>query len=178
MTPTLSSLRKLMKPGGPWLAGFAVVFVAQTLFLHGWQGRGGPQPIAFNHSKHIASGMDCTDCHAGARTEEHATIPALAVCAGCHESALGKSAEEAKVRAYVAAGREIPWNPVTHVPAHVYFSHRRHVALAKLECSVCHGSMEKLTSPPVRPARVLDMDTCIGCHQQKQARTDCNDCHR
>jgi c(7)-type cytochrome triheme protein len=172
------TLRRLVSPSGPWLAGFALVFIAQTLFLHGSAGRSGPQPIAFNHSKHISAGLDCTDCHTGARTAEHATVPPLATCMGCHESAVGKSPEEAKIRTYAAAGREIPWEPVTHVPTHVYFSHRRHVTLAKLECSTCHGEMAKLTAPPVQPARRLDMDTCIACHQQKHARTDCNDCHR
>jgi c(7)-type cytochrome triheme protein len=174
----MDAARKLISPSAPWLAGFGLVFIAQTLFLHGSAVRSGPQPIAFNHAKHIASGLECVNCHTGARTEEHATVPALAMCMTCHESALSKSPEEAKIRAFAAAGREIPWQPVTHVPAHVYFSHRRHVQLAGLECSACHGAMEKLTAPPRVPNLQLDMDTCIACHQKKQARTDCNDCHR
>ena len=163
---------------GPWLAGFALVFVAETVFLRGYAGREGPQPIAYNHARHIAAGLDCTDCHAGARTAEHATIPAISVCLGCHESAVTKSPEEAKIRAFAAQGREIPWHPVTHVPAHVYFSHRRHVTIARLECATCHGAMDKLTEPPSEPALRLDMNACIACHQKNQARTDCNDCHR
>jgi c(7)-type cytochrome triheme protein len=172
------SVRDLVAPGGPWLAGFVLTFIAVTVFLRGSAGHAGPQPIAFNHSKHIAAGLECTNCHEGAQTAEHATIPALAVCVACHESALTKSPEEAKLRAFAAAGREIPWHPVTHVPAHVYFSHRRHVALAKIECTTCHGEMGKLSAPPSAPARRLDMQTCISCHESKQARTDCNDCHR
>jgi hypothetical protein len=174
----LGAARKLVSPSGPWLAGFGLVFIAQTLFLHGSSVRSSPQPIAFNHAKHIAGGLECTNCHAGARTEEHATIPPLATCMTCHESPVTSSPEEAKIRAFAAAGQEIPWQPVTHVPAHVYFSHRRHVAIARLECGACHGAMEKLTAPPRVPNRPIDMVTCIGCHQQKQARTDCNDCHR
>src|SRR6266542_3201175 len=102
------TLRRLAWPSGPFLVGFGLIFLAQTLFLRGSAGRNGPQPIAFNHAKHISAGLDCTDCHTGARTAEHATVPALATCMGCHETAVGKSAEEAKVRAYAAAGREIP----------------------------------------------------------------------
>ena len=174
----IDAARKLVSPSGPWLAGFAVVFVAQTIFLHGSGTHAGVQPIAFNHNKHNASGLECINCHTGALTEEHATVPPLATCMTCHENALGKSPEEAKIRAFAAAGREIPWQPVTHVPSHVYFSHRRHATLAKLECVVCHGAMEKLTAPPARPARRLEMDTCIDCHKKKQARMNCNDCHR
>lgn len=173
------SFSSLLSPSRPLLAGFGLVFVLATaLFLRGNPDGAGVQPIAFNHSKHLASGMACTDCHTGAQTEEHATIPALAMCMACHESALTKSAEETKLRAFAAAGKEIEWRPVTHVPTHVYFSHRRHVTLAKLECAVCHGHMEKLTSPPLRPFREITMDSCIQCHEKNRARTDCNDCHR
>jgi predicted CXXCH cytochrome family protein len=163
----------------PYLAGFGLVFLLQTaFFMRGTPGGAGVQPIAFNHSKHIAAGLGCTDCHTAVQTEEHATVPSIAICMGCHESALTKSPEEAKLRAFGATGKEPPWRPVTHVPTHVYFSHRRHVSIAKLECVTCHGAMAKLTSPPQRPLVAIAMDSCIGCHQQKQARTDCNDCHR
>ena len=171
------AMRKLISPSGPWLAGFGLVFIVQTLFLHSSPGRS-VQPIAFNHAKHIASGLDCTGCHTGAQTEEHATLPDLATCMACHSSQMSNSPEEAKVRAFAAAGREIPWRPATHVPTHVYFSHRRHVALAKLECAACHGAMEKLTAPPTVPNLPISMNTCIGCHEKNQARRDCNDCHR
>ena len=175
---TGDAYRKLSWRRGPWVAGFAIVFLAQTLFLRGSWVRSGPQPIAFNHAKHIATGLECINCHEGARTQEHATVPPLATCMTCHESAVGNNPEEAKIRAFAAVGREIPWRPVTHVPTHVYFSHRRHVTIAKLECTTCHGSMEKLSAPPLAPAKRLDMNACIACHQTKQARTDCNDCHR
>ncbi len=167
---------KALFPASPWLAGFGLVFAAQTLFLHG--SGSSPQPIAFNHAKHLSAGLECTNCHAGARTEEHATVPALATCMSCHESAVTNSPEEAKIRNFAAAKQEIPWQPVTHVPAHVYFSHRRHVTLAGLACRDCHGAMEKLTAPPLVPNLRLDMATCIDCHKKNQARTDCNDCHR
>jgi hypothetical protein len=174
----LDTARKLISPSAPWLAGFGIVFVAQTLFLHGSAARSGLQPIAFNHAKHISSGLECANCHTGSQTAEHATTPSLSTCMTCHESAVTTSPEEAKIRAFAAAGREIPWQPVSHVPTHVYFSHRRHVTVAKLECSVCHGAMEKMTAPPQAPAKRLDMATCIECHEKKHARTDCNDCHR
>ncbi len=175
----IGGILETVRPGRPWLVGIAAGLLFQTvLFVRGNPGGAGVQPIAFNHAKHVESGVSCTDCHRGAATEEHATVPDISVCMGCHEAPLTKSPEEARLRAYAAAGAEIPWRPVTHVAAHVYFSHRRHVTLAKLDCATCHGAMQKLTAPPRAPFRALTMDFCIQCHQRNQARTDCNDCHR
>ena len=162
----------------PLLLGFGAFFAAQTMLFVGRPTRAPEQPIAYNHAKHLAAGLGCTDCHSGARAAEHATLPAIAVCMGCHENALTESAEEAKLRAVAAAGRELAWVQLTRVPAHVYFSHRRHAVLAGIDCGACHGAMEKLTAPPSRPARQWTMDACLDCHRQKQAGTDCNDCHR
>ncbi len=163
----------------PFVAGFAVLFLAGSFFFSGHNSMApGVQPIAFNHSKHLASGMSCTDCHVGAEAQAHATLPTLATCLTCHENALTESSEEKKLRAFAAAKTELAWNPLTRVPAHVYFSHRRHVQIAGLKCAECHGAMEKLTAPPQKLFRPLTMDNCLQCHQQKQARTDCNDCHR
>lgn len=163
----------------PLLVGFGALFLAQAfVYLRGHTDGAGAQPIAYNHAKHLAAGLTCTDCHAGARTQEHATLPALETCMSCHESALTQSSEEAKLRALAAGGRELAWTQVTRVPAHVYFSHRRHVTLGRIECVSCHGAMEKVSAPPSRPFRDFSMTACIGCHEQNHARTDCNDCHR
>lgn len=162
----------------PWPAGFGVFVFLGSLFFTQHPARPGRQPIAFNHSKHLASGMSCTDCHTGAQSQERATLPALSACLTCHSTALTESAEEQKIRTLSAAGKELAWNPLTRVPTHVYFSHRRHAQLAKLECATCHGAMEKLTAPPQKLFRPLNMDDCIGCHEQKRLKTDCNDCHR
>ena len=162
----------------PLLLGFGVFTVLGSWFFGRAPAGRGVQPIAFNHSKHIASGMTCTDCHTGAQTQERATLPALPACLTCHETPLTESSEEKKIKAFAAAGRELAWAPLTRVPTHVYFSHRRHVQLGKLECAGCHGAMDKLTAPPEKLFRPLDMDDCIDCHQKSRARIDCNDCHR
>jgi hypothetical protein len=157
----------------PLLAGFGLAALLQTTAFVGGV-PDGLQPIAFNHAKHVGAGLSCTDCHTGARAAERATLPELSDCMSCHENALTESAEEARLRKL----QELTWRPVTRTPAHVYFSHRRHTALGGLDCAVCHGAMEKLTAPPERPLRPITMDGCIGCHRQKQVRSDCNDCHR
>jgi predicted CXXCH cytochrome family protein len=161
------------------LAGFGLFFVLGGFAFRGYRpAAASAQPLAYNHAKHIENGLSCTDCHAGAQTEARATLPDLALCLGCHETALGNSAEERKIRDAKAAGRPLAWIQLARVPPHVYFSHRRHVAMAKLACATCHGPMEKLTAPPTKPFREFTMDACIQCHQQNRARTDCNDCHR
>lgn len=160
----------------PMLAFGACFLIGGLAFLP--RARPAPQPIAFNHAKHVASGLQCSDCHAGALTQARAGLPQLDICLMCHQAALTASPEEAKVRALAAAGQEAAWTQLTRLPAHVYFSHRRHAQQGNIACAVCHGQMEKLTSPPARPFRVFTMDACIECHQKNRARTDCDDCHR
>jgi hypothetical protein len=167
-----------MSPSWHLVTGFGVFFFLGTILFRNSNPGGSPaQPIDFNHAKHVDNGMTCADCHAGAESQARATLPTLATCMSCHEAALTQSAEEEKIRRLVSAGREPAWVQITRMPAHVYFSHRRHVQSAKLDCAMCHGPMEKATTPPERPFRLLSMDACIECHQQRQARTDCNDCH-
>lgn len=163
----------------PWLAGFGVFFVLGYL-LFGWVSSTGPptQPLRYNHAVHIANGLECTDCHEGVLDRAQATLPTLDTCLLCHAEALTESAEEEKIRAFARAGQDIPWQQITRVPVHVYFSHRRHVSLGGLECADCHGPMEKLTEPPRRSFHPVTMDRCMECHEQKGVRNDCNDCHR
>jgi hypothetical protein len=162
----------------PWLAGFGSFALLGAVFFQRDSTPAGAQPIAFNHAKHISSGMSCTDCHTGAESQANATVPALAFCLTCHENPLTESAEEKKIGAFAKAGIEPPWQPLPRVPPHVYFSHRRHVQLAGLECAACHGPMDKATAPPRALFRPLNMDDCLRCHNERRARTDCNDCHR
>ena len=160
----------------PSALGFGLCFVLGTfVFVGDHPGPSGPQPIAFNHAKHIQNQMACTDCHTGAQNEVRATLPALETCLLCHQAALTASAEEAKIRVLAAAKKELAWIRLTRMPAHVYFSHRPH---AKVTSNTCHGPMDKATVPPPRPFLRLTMDACIQCHEQKRAGTDCNDCHR
>ena len=158
--------------------GFVIFFVLGTLVLVGYPDGSAHQPIEFNHAKHIESGLTCVDCHTGVESQARATLPDLDMCLLCHQIALTESAEEEKLRTMAEAGEALNWSPATGVPAHVYFSHRMHVSLAELECVTCHGPMEELTAPPKQPYYDLSMNTCIGCHEESDARTDCDDCHR
>ena len=158
--------------------GFVLFFVLGAAGFVGLQHRAPKQPIAFNHAKHVSNGVACADCHAGVQTQAKATLPSVDVCINCHQVALTNSAEEERVRTVAAAGQELNWVQLTQTPPNVFFSHRRHVAVAHLPCAECHGPMEQATKPPDRAFRVFNMAACIGCHQQHRVNADCNDCHR
>lgn len=163
----------------PWLAGFGVFFgVGCYLFGWVWPGNVPVQPIRYNHAVHIANGLACLDCHTGAQDQVRASLPDLDTCLTCHQEALTENPEEAKIRALAAAGQQIHWTPATRVPRHVYFSHRRHVALGGLQCADCHAGMETRTAPPRRPVGPVTMDACLECHEQRKVDNDCNRCHR
>lgn len=136
------------------------------------------EPIAFNHRKHVDAGMDCADCHTGVREQARALLPDISLCLTCHESEMTPSAEEAKIRQAAARGEPLVWQQAARMPRHVYFSHRRHVALGRLECAVCHGNVRESTAPSNLPAFRLSMARCMDCHGRQQVRNDCNDCHR
>lgn len=139
----------------------------------------GHQPIAFNHRLHTQDqGLTCVTCHLHVETGEQAGRPPTGVCIGCHETALTESTEEEKIRTFAAAGEQIPWVRLTWLPDHVYFSHRRHVAVAGIDCATCHGPMQVRTTPPARPLKTVSMSSCMDCHEKKGASLDCNACHR
>ena len=136
------------------------------------------QPIAFNHQLHVEEmGAECTDCHQHVLTGARATIPNIAVCADCHGEAQTESADEAKLVEYIQTGEPIPWVKVYTVPDHVYFSHRRHAAIAAIECETCHGEVGQRTKPVVWPAVKMTMDHCMDCHEESGASNDCIWCH-
>lgn len=134
------------------------------------------QPLAFNHAKHTVA-LTCTVCHSGAVTGTQASLPSGDTCAKCHASA-PPSVSKASWLAIVPAAGPPRWVPVTRLPSHVLFSHRRHVALGGLACESCHGDIGTRTSPPTRVPIRLDMNTCLGCHRTEGASEDCAGCHR
>ncbi len=137
------------------------------------------QPIKFNHQLHHKKmGIDCIFCHKYVETESRASIPNIDVCGICHLVLIGNSSEEKKVHEYVKNQKRIPWLSIYHVSDYASFSHRRHVAIGKLSCNLCHGDMGTLTSPPEKQFLKIKMENCINCHEKRHVSTDCNQCHR
>jgi hypothetical protein len=136
------------------------------------------QPIQFNHKKHVEdAGLECSTCHGQYSTETSAGFPGADACALCHTEPQGKSAAEAALVARLKAGQPLEWVSVFREPPHVFFSHRRHVVVAKLECTLCHGNIGLSSAPPDRTAQ-LRMVQCVGCHATHAASTNCSACHR
>jgi len=137
------------------------------------------QPIAFNHRKHVVDNeMACSDCHQFYEREVFSGLPDAGTCSFCHlDEPQGESAEEEKLRKLLESGAPLEWKPLFRQPPHVFYSHRRHAAVAQIECSVCHGSIGESEAPPSR-VRALDMDDCLGCHESQGARAQCTTCHR
>ncbi len=162
--------------------GFPLFFVLTTalftvLRLQGFQVQT-DQPVEFNHRLHVEDvGLECTDCHAYYASETFSGMPDADACSFCHEEAQGEDPEEAKLAQLLADGRTLDWRPLFRQPAHVFYSHRRHVTVAKLECEACHGSIAASEAPP-RSVDTLSMDDCIECHEQQGVEDDCTSCHR
>ena len=140
------------------------------------------QPLGYNHKIHIENaGLTCADCHTPVQSSSSSatTIPSLEVCTPCHsEQPISESPEEKKLLEFVAQKTEIPWKRVYSVPDHVYFSHRRHVTKAGLECKVCHGDVQEFTKPITAPFVPVTMENCMRCHRENNVTNDCLSCHR
>ena len=142
-------------------------------------GANSSQPIRFNHKKHAGElSLPCTTCHQSVEAQTFAGLPQTETCLTCHAAALTKNPEEEKIRQFASKKEMIPWKRVYQMPRDVFFSHRRHVVLAKVECAACHGKMAEQLTPPTRPLVNQSMGWCINCHQEKRASVDCNACHK
>lgn len=175
------------------VAGFAValILVCGAVTVWALAGKFSPQmlqqqPIAFNHQKHVSGkdGIKCVTCHRSVEKDTFATLPQVDTCMDCHAivmrmspKKLEKKPEFGKLKQFVKAGF-IPWRRIYREPEYVFFSHRRHVSVGKLNCANCHGDVSKLTSPAVRPLINQSMDWCMNCHLQRQASQDCIACHK
>ena len=138
-----------------------------------------PQPVAFNHLKHTKDlGLGCQFCHKYVSTGAHAGLPDAATCGICHRVVQGKSPEAARVTALLARGDPLRFNKLFRLPLHVYFTHRRHVGIAKLECRQCHGAIADTQRPPEQPLVRIRMKICLECHRANGQSVDCVSCHR
>lgn len=136
------------------------------------------QPIVFDHKKHVQDlELECSACHPYYQTETFSGLPGPEICALCHLEPQGESPEEMKLVDVLKSGAPLEWKPLFQQPAHVFYSHRRHVAVAGIACSVCHGDIAESARPPEQVVR-LTMDDCVRCHEEQGASTDCTACHR
>jgi len=136
------------------------------------------QPIAFNHKKHVEElEIACSSCHQFFEKETFSGLPGADTCSACHQEPVGKSKEEERLVRLLRSGAPLEWTSLFRQPAHVFYSHRRHVVAARIPCAVCHGSIAATVAPPESVKR-LHMQDCLDCHKRSGVATDCTSCHR
>ena len=62
----------------------------------------------------------------------------------------------------------IEWIRIHNLPDHVYFNHAQHVAVGKLECQNCHGTVEDMAV--MSQHSPLSMGWCINCHRETEVQ--------
>lgn len=143
------------------------------------RGRGVAQPIAFNHRKHTQDlKLGCEFCHVYVRTGAHPGLPGRETCAMCHQVRQGTTREAARLTELIEQGRPLQFAKLFRLPAYVFYTHRRHVGIADLECRTCHGAIALTTRPPRRPLVRVRMSFCLDCHRRTGQTLDCIACHR
>lgn len=169
--------------------------------LSGDEANGPEQPIDFSHALHAGDmQIECLYCHTGADKGQHATIPAVSVCWGCHQAvkegpSAGSAEEIAKIQQFLCRqeadglaaeqpnpikpcteGSSIPWVRIHNLPEHVQFKHMRHVN-AGVECQTCHGPVEQMKRVWLVPDTKLRPSSAY-LPAQKLEMGWCLDCHQ
>jgi cytochrome c2 len=64
--------------------------------------------------------------------------------------------------------RNVEWIQIHKLPDHAFFSHQQHVKVGKVECTTCHGEVEKMEV--VYQHSPLTMGWCINCHRETEVQ--------
>ena len=171
--------RLLLVPG---LLVIALVVVLLAIFFVNRSYAMTPQPLSFEHSKHVEAGINCLYCHPGATSGAVAGLPSMAKCMGCHVSVQPKNpADQAAIDQVIKqweSKKPVEWAQVFDLPGFVHFNHRPHIA-AGVACESCHGDVSKMGY--AQPYN-LNMGFCLDCHRKQAPEkvkqlTDCSTCH-
>ena len=133
------------------------------------------QPLPFSHKLHTSQGLACKQCHPIPEPGDFATIAKTSFCMGCHASVKKDSPHIAKLAAFHAGNKRVPWAPVYRVPDWVSFSHKRHLSAEGVSCETCHGPVREREA--LRRERDTSMSACMDCHRAKGASNECLLCH-
>lgn len=132
---------------------------------------------AMPHLLHLDEGFGCADCHSGGDPMADVSVPSADVCGMCH-SDLELDEDVPGVAGYFArikSGDDEYVFPRRWKTQDVIANHEGHAA-AGIECAACHG--EASDGPFPKPRNVALMQSCLDCHEERQAPTDCASCHR
>lgn len=137
------------------------------------QGYAPKQPIAFSHKLHAGEyKIDCNYCHTGVNRGKSAHIPSANICMNCHGEIKRESPEIQKIYAAIETDKPIEWVRVHNLPDLAYFNHAQHVNVGNVQCSQCHGEIEKMEVVQQRSS--LTMGWCIDCHRKTEVNTKDN----
>lgn len=168
--------RRLFKLALVGYFGFCLLLTAALAYRWARVQRPPEQPIAFPHTVHAGRlGLACTFCHQDAERSPRAGMPPVERCMSCHQTVAVDRPEVKKLRLHHERKEPIAWNRLHALPAHVHFTHKRHVK-AGIDCSACHGEVRKMAR--MRRVRSLEMGWCVTCHRALGAPTDCATCHK
>ena len=142
------------------------------------------QPIAFSHKVHVGQNeIDCNYCHSSVEKGKVAGVPSLNVCMNCHfvvnEGTKTGTAEIEKIYKALDFNPEtleygnnptpVEWVRVHDLPDHVYFNHKQHVVVGKVECIECHGPVKSMEE--IYQYSEMTMGWCVDCHRDKKIDT-------
>jgi hypothetical protein len=123
------------------------------------------QPVAFSHRKHTKDlQLPCALCHKYFNSGAHSGLPDAQTCGVCHSVPQGKDPEAARLTELLQGGQPLRFNKLFRLPDYVFYTHRRHVAGAGLECVNCHSGIADTERPPERPLVEITMAFCVDCH--------------
>ncbi len=161
----------------PFLIGLTIGILSLLILINLGLSTRPEQPLRFNHRKHHDQGIACVTCHPFSKEQTFSGMPTVAVCMECHQDSITPHPDEEKIRRFHREAREIPWKRIYRQPDDVFFSHRRHVALAGIACKTCHGEIGQSEQPPSQPWVKMTMKWCMDCHTKSKANNDCLACH-
>jgi c(7)-type cytochrome triheme protein len=132
--------------------------------------RGGGPDLVFSHRFHIEeAGAECGTCHEAATESASGAdrlLPDMAACMQCHDE------EDDCRRCHPGAPEEA--RPVPRPAEGLNFSHAAHLG-RDLSCDDCHEGI--WDSVNVLDRSLPAMETCLRCHDGRQAPAECSVCH-
>ncbi len=175
------TLRAASPQAAPPIARSSIVYPRQEL------------PLRFSHVEHLERDVACQRCHE--KIESSASgldnnLPRESSCSTCHiiERGIG-SGKAASTREVQAQGEATPCKTChldvgpggaiarTRMPVpNLKFSHKAHLARGS-SCEACHGQFVTGGVGLATRDQLPTMQTCLGCHDGKQAPESCRTCH-
>ncbi|MEA5402151.1 c-type cytochrome [Arcicella sp. DC2W] len=153
------------------LIGKATIDTAYGVGIH--QGYAPEQPIQFSHKLHAGQyEINCNYCHTGVYKGKGANIPSANICMNCHNVIKRESPEIQKIYRSLENDEPIQWVRVHNLPDLAYFNHSQHTNVGGLECTNCHGEINKMEVVEQRSS--LTMGWCIDCHRKTDVNTKDN----